>query len=239
MEANSTLETVGVDIQKESSTSRLIGYVVVLAAMFVAFEWTQRDIKVEETDKIYDFAPVEEDMIPITRQEQPMQAPPPAAAPLTPEILDVVDNKEELPDQEIQTTEEVNQAITTTTGTGAPTAVVQGPPAPVVEEVEDETIHDVPEVQASFPGDVYQWIKQNMKYPAAAQEQGIQGRVSIQFVVNKDGSIVDVKVQRSPDQSLSDEAERLVKKMPKWTPARMGGKPVRSRFSLPITFRLQ
>ncbi len=239
MEANSTLNTVTEEMQKQSSTSRLIGYVVVLATMFVAFEWTQRDIKVEETDKIYDFAPVEEDMIPITRQEQPMQAPPPAAAPLTPEILDVVDNKEELPDEEIQTTEEVNQAITSTTGTGAPTAVVAGPPAPVVEEVEDETIHDVPEVQASFPGDVYKWIKDNMKYPAAAQEQGIQGRVSVQFVVNKDGSIVDVKIQRSPDASLGAEAERLVKKMPKWTPARMGGKPVRSRFSLPITFRLQ
>ncbi len=222
----------------QSSTSMLIGYVLVLAAIFVAFEWTQREVKIQEDNEIvYDMA-VEEDMIPITRQEQTVVAPPPAAAPATPEILEVVENEEELPEEEIQTSEETNQSITTSTGTGAPTAVVAGPPAPVVEEVEDDRILDVPEEQAEFPGDVYAWLNKNIKYPAICQEQGIQGRVTVQFVINRDGSIVDVKVLRSPNEDLSAEAARVVKAMPKWKPARQGNKPVRQRYTLPVMFRL-
>ncbi len=235
MEAN---QSANKEMAAQSSTSMLIGYVLVLAAIFVAFEWTQRDVKiVEDNEPIYDM-PVEEDMIPITKQEQPMAAPPPAAAPMTPEILELVDNNQELPEEEIQTTEEVNQAITSTTGTGAPTAVVAGPPAPVVEEVEDDRILDVPEESAEFPGDVYAWLAKNIKYPSICQEQGVQGRVSVQFVINRDGSIVDVQVLRSPDDNLSKEAERVVKAMPKWKPARQAGKAVRMRYVLPVMFRL-
>ncbi len=235
MEAN---QSANKEMAAQSSTSMLIGYVLVLAAIFVAFEWTQREVKiVEDNEPIYDM-PVEEDMIPITKQEQPMAAPPPAAAPMTPEILELVDNNQELPEEEIQTTEEVNQAITSTTGTGAPTAVVAGPPAPVVEEVEDDRILDVPEESAEFPGDVYAWLAKNIKYPSICQEQGVQGRVSVQFVINRDGSIVDVTVLRSPDDNLSKEAERVVKAMPKWKPARQAGKAVRMRYVLPVMFRL-
>ncbi len=235
MEAN---QSANKEMAAQSSTSMLIGYVLVLAAIFVAFEWTQREVKiVEDNEPIYEM-PVEEDMIPITKQEQPMAAPPPAAAPMTPEILELVDNNQELPEEEIQTTEEVNQAITSTTGTGAPTAVVAGPPAPVVEEVEDDRILDVPEESAEFPGDVYAWLAKNIKYPSICQEQGVQGRVSVQFVINRDGSIVDVTVLRSPDDNLSKEAERVVKAMPKWKPARQAGKAVRMRYVLPVMFRL-
>ncbi len=234
--------TDGNNLQRESSTSLLIGYVLVLATIFVAFEWTQRDVTmppVVDDSPIYDM--VVDDMIPVTRQEQPVQAPPPAAAPQTPEILEVVDNNVELPQEEMATTEEVNQAIvTTSTGTGVPTAIIAGPPAPVVEEVEDETIHDVPGQSAEFAeGNVYEWIHKNMKYPNSCREEGIQGRVSVQFVVNRDGSIVDIKVQRSPHPDFDTEVIRLIKAMPKWKPARNAGKPVRQRMSLPITFRLQ
>lgn len=226
------------ELQGQSSTSLLIGYVLVLAAMFVAFEWTQREVKIEDTDKVYDYEMVEDDMIPITKQEQQMAAPPPQAVPATPEILDVVKDEVEIPEEEIQTTEEVNQSIVAVVGTGAPTAVVAGPPAPVVEEVDDDRILDVPEESAEFPGDVYAWLQKNIKYPPVCQEQNIQGRVSVQFVINKDGSIVDVKVLRSPDENLTKEAERVVKSMPKWKPARQGNKPVRMRYVLPVMFRL-
>lgn len=231
-------KNVNDELAEQSWTSMLIGYVLVLATIFVAFEWTQREIKIEESDEpIYDMA-IEEDMIPITKQEQPMQAPPPQAAPMSPEILDVVEDNTDIPEEEIQTTEEVNQSITSVVGTGAPTAVVAGPPAPVVEDVDDDRILDVPEESAEFPGDVYAWLSKNIKYPPICQEQGIQGRVSVQFVINRDGSIVDVKVLRSPDSHLSDEAERVVKSMPKWKPARQGNKPVRMRYVLPVMFRL-
>lgn len=239
MEAKNTANAVNQEMVGQSSTSILIGYVLVLAALFVAFEWTQRDVRIEQdTAPIFDMA-VEEDMIPITRQEQPLVAPPPAAAPVTPEILDVVENTTEIPETDIQTTEETNQpVVSNNTGTGAPSTVVSGPPAPVIEEVEDDRILDVPEQSAQFPGDVYDWLNKHLKYPIICQEQGIQGRVTVQFVINRDGSLVDVKAIRSNNEDLSKEAERVVKNMPKWTPARQGNKPVRQRYMLPVTFRL-
>lgn len=102
-------------------------------------------------------------------------------------------------------------------------------------------VYDVVEENASFPGGnqaCYTWLAKRMRYPRKAQEQGIQGRVIVQFVIDKDGSLRDILVVRSPDPSLSQEAIRLVSGMPKWTPARQGGKPVRSRFKLPIAFNL-
>lgn len=228
------------ELRNQRGTSLLLGYVLVLATMFVAFEYTTRDIKYDELEPIYE-SNFEEDMIPITTQKEQM-APPPAAAPKVAEILNIVDDETELVEEEVQTSEEVNQAISTVTGDGAPTAVVAAPSGPVREEADDDNIYEVVEENAMFPGgenECYKWLSEHIKYPAIAQEQGIQGRVFVQFVVNRDGSIVDVKVLRSPDPSLSKEAERVVKMMPKWKPARQGNKPVRSRFNLPVMFRLQ
>ena len=83
------------------------------------------------------------------------------------------------------------------------------------------------------------FLNKNIKYPTIAQENGIQGRVILQFVVNKDGSIVDVVVARSVDPYLDKEAVRVVNMMPKWKPGKQRGKPVRVKFTLPVTFRLQ
>ena len=168
-------------------------------------------------------------------------APPPAAAPTVMEVINEVEDDTELPEEEIQTTEEVNQVITTTVGTGAPAAVSTGPTGPVVENDDDDRVYDFVEVNAQFPGGdeaMYKWISDNLQYPAIAREQEIQGRVTCTFVVNKDGSIENVKVLKSPDASLSKEAERVIKKMPRWTPAKQNHKAVRCNFRLPIVFRL-
>lgn len=234
------IKTVNDELRNQKSTSLLIGYVVVLAAMFVAFEYTQRDVVVKEEGKIYESVILEEDMIPITQQQE-IVAPPPQAAPKVAEIINIVDNETELPEEEIETSEEVNQAITTVVGTGAPSAVATGPVGPIVEEVDDDRVYDVVEENASFPGgddECMKWLNKNMRYPSICQEQGVQGRVIVAFVVNRDGSIVDVKVVRSPDEHLSAEAVRVVKMMPKWKPARQGNKTVRSRFNLPVMFKL-
>ena len=236
MDAN---KTVNEELQGQKSTNILIGYVLSLALMFVAFEYTQREVKVVEEGKIYDFK-MEEDMIPITHQEE-MMAPPPAAAPTVMEVINEVEDDTELPEEEIQTAEEVNQAITTVVGTGAPTAVVSGPVGPVVEADDDDRIFDVVEENAQFPGGdeaCMKWLQEHIKYPQICIEQNVQGRVQVGFVVNRDGSIVDVKILRSPDPNLSKEAERVVKMMPKWKPARQGNKTVRSRFNLAVNFRL-
>jgi protein TonB len=113
----------------------------------------------------------------------------------------------------------------------------------VVEEPEkEEEIFQVVEAMPEFPGGtaaLMKWLKDNMKYPSICQDNGIQGRVIVQFVVNKDGSIVDPVVARSVDPYLDKEALRVVKAMPKWKPGEQRGKAVRVKFTLPVQFRLQ
>ncbi len=236
MDAN---KTVNEELQGQKSTNMLIGYVLSLALMFVAFEYTQREVKVVDDSKIYDYN-MEEDMIPVTHQEE-MMAPPPAAAPTVMEVINEVEDDTELPEEEIQTAEEVNQAITTVVGTGAPAPAVSGPVGPVVEAADDERVWDIVEENAQFPGGeeaCFKWLSEHIKYPQICIEQGVQGRVTVAFVVNRDGTIVDVEVVQSKDSNLSKEAIRVVKQMPKWKPAKQGNKTVRSRFRLPVNFRL-
>ena len=119
-------------------------------------------------------------------------------------------------------------------------AVATPPPAPK-EEV-TQKVFDVVEVMPSFPGGqgaLIQYLNSHVKYPVVAQENGIQGRVTISFVVERDGSITDVKVARSVDPSLDKEAARVVSSMPRWTPGKQNGSAVRVKFNVPVVFRLQ
>lgn len=105
---------------------------------------------------------------------------------------------------------------------------------------DDDKIYDIVEENAQFPGGVdacYRWLFDQIAYPEECKAKGVQGRVFVQFVVNKDGSISDAKILRSPDDKLSDEALRCVNVMPQWTPAKVKGKIVRSRYILPIMFK--
>ena len=94
----------------------------------------------------------------------------------------------------------------------------------------------------SFPGGpsaLNQYLSSNVKYPVVAQENGVQGRVVVSFVVERDGSITDVKVVRSVDPSLDREASRVVSSMPKWIPGKQNGSPVRVKYNVPVSFKLQ
>ena len=108
---------------------------------------------------------------------------------------------------------------------------------------EEETkVFDVVEQMPEFPGGqaaLLKWIGDNIKYPAIAEENGIQGRVVCTFVVERDGSVTDVQVARSIDPSLDKEAVRVLKKMPKWIPGRQNGSAVRVKYPVPVTFKLQ
>ena len=113
-------------------------------------------------------------------------------------------------------------------------------PEPPKEE--ENKVFDVVEEQPSFPGGpaaMMQWLRDNIKYPVVAAENGIEGRVIVQFVVSKTGSISDVRVARGVDPSLDREAIRVVSSMPKWTPGKQNGTTVNVRYTLPVTFKLQ
>lgn len=112
-----------------------------------------------------------------------------------------------------------------------------------VEKPEVETkVFDVVEQMPSFPGGnsaLMQYLAQNIKYPVVAQENAVQGRVVVSFVVERDGSITDVRVVRSVDPSLDREATRVVKSMPNWIPGKQNGSAVRVKYNVPVAFRLQ
>lgn len=110
------------------------------------------------------------------------------------------------------------------------------------DDDDENKIYDVAEVLPEFPGGtsaLMQWLRNNMHYPQAALEAGIQGRVYVRFIIEKDGSITNAEVLRTIDPLLNAEALRLVNAMPKWSPAKVDGKPVRFRYTIPISFQIQ
>lgn len=118
---------------------------------------------------------------------------------------------------------------------------VRSEPLNKPQPVNSTRVYDVVEQMPSFPGGIsglMTYLNQNTRYPAVAQENGVQGRVVVSFVVGKDGHISDVTVLRSVDPSLDKEAIRVVRNMPRWTPGKQGGKPVRVRYNVPVSFRL-
>ena len=113
---------------------------------------------------------------------------------------------------------------------------------PEPPKVEESKVFDVVEEMPQFPGGpsaLFEYLSKNIKYPVVAEENGVQGRVIVTFVVERDGSITDVKVVKSVDPSLDKEAQRVVKSMPHWIPGKQNGSAVRVKYTVPVTFRLQ
>jgi len=209
----------------------LMGLVMVLSLFYIGLEWTKSEVTVYEGDFASQLV---EEEIEIIQTAQELPPPPPPPAPEIVEILNVVENDVQVAEVEINTEDDKNKAVdmtppATTIGTG------------IVEE-EDNVVFQVVETMPSFPGGdaaLFKFLNDNIKYPVIAQENGIQGRVICQFVVNRDGSIVDVEVVRSVDPSLDKEAIRVIKAMPNWAPGKQRGKAVRVKYTLPVNFRLQ
>ena len=226
-----TKKTPKANLESKRPTWLLVGYVVVLAFMFVAFEWT-RDIKIDTSGRIVENV-FEQDMeIPLTRQPEVTPPPPPQVTPIN-DVLTIIDDD--------ATAEETNFASLEETGEDV---VIKHIPVTVDEEVVvEDDIFVVVEENPQFPNGgtagLLQYLGKNIKYPTIPQENGTQGRVTVQFVVNKDGSIVDVKVIRGVDPYLDKEAVRVISTMPKWIPGKQRGVPVRCKFTVPVTFKLQ
>lgn len=220
------------DLEKGKLTSILMGMIVGLAVLFVGFEWSDRDVQVVQSDGVSDI--IAEEEVEITRPENTPPPPPPPPPPAAAEVLNVVDDNVELADVDIISSEDDQAAAQTQ---------VYTPPAVVEEEEESaQTIFTVVEKMPEFPGGtaaLMTYLAKSIKYPVIAQENGIQGRVSCSFVINKDGTIVDAEVLRGVDPSLDKEALRVINTMPKWTPGQQRGKPVRVKYTVPVTFRLQ
>ena len=219
------------DLENKKTTNLLVGAIIILAVLFVGFEWSERDKKVVTDSGIQEVV-FEEEIIPITEQEQPKQAPPPPEAPKMEEVLEIMDNDSQVEESTIQVSDDTQAAV----------EVKYTPVEVEEEEVEEQQIFQVVEEMPEFPGGMGECMKllgKNIKYPTISQENGVQGRVIVQFVVNRDGSIVDPVVVRGVDPYLDKEALRVISSMPKWKPGKQRGNAVRVKYTVPVMFRLQ
>ncbi len=207
----------------------LMGLVMVLSMLYIGFEWTESEVKIYD---VVDTGMQAEEELEIVQTQQEVAPPPPPPAPDVVEVINVVEDDVIVESVEITTEDNKNAEVVI----AAPVAVAQ------VQEEEDNVVFQVVETMPGFPGGdpaLFKFLGENVKYPVIAQENGIQGRVICQFVVNRDGSIVDVEVVRPVDPSLDKEAIRVIKSMPKWSPGKQRGKAVRVKYTLPVNFKLQ
>ena len=220
------------DLELKKNVFFMVGLVVSLGIMLVAFEWTAKPEKADSLGTM-NAVNVEDEIIPITR-EQEIKPPPPPPPPKVIEVLNIVDDDVKI-DDELQI--EDSEADDKTLITAAPVVTA----AKEVEEEETQVffiVEDMPE----FPGGemaLRAYIANAIKYPVIAQENGIQGKVYVTFVVGKDGSVSNATIARGVDPSIDKEALRVVNALPKWKPGKQRGKPVNVSYTVPINFVLQ
>lgn len=229
-------KTERADLEKNIGLYFLMGAVVALAAIFVAFEWGNRDIKVQEIETNMVIEEIEDIQITPPDEDTP-PPPPPEEAPVNVEVLQIVEDDVEVADVEIASVDDAFDKLQQTFTPPAPAQRGRGK-----EKVQEDTIFEFLEEMPEFPGGqaaMMKWLSEHVRYPAIAAENNIQGRVMVSFVVETDGSVSNVKVVRGVDPSLDKEAVRLIESMPKWKPGMQTGKPVRCRYNIPVTFKLR
>ena len=207
-----------------------IGLVVVLAIILFAFEWSSKSNMANTLGELADMD-LEEEIIPITR-EQEVKPPPPPPPPKVTEVLNIVEDDVEIEDELIIEDAEADQDMEID--------IVEFEEE---EEVAEEEVFFIVEDMPSFQGKGQEgfrsWIAKNLRYPDIAAENGISGKVYVQFAVNSKGLVVDAVVVRGVDPALDKEASRVVMSSPKWAPGKQRGKAVKVQFTFPINFVLQ
>jgi len=219
------------DLENKKLIFTEIGLVIALAVSLFAFEWksyekTVQDLGVRQAENIA------EEIIPIT--EQKLKTPPPPPPKQVVKINVVEDDVEVEDDINIDVEADQNTEVEEYV---APVKMDQEE-----ESEEEKVIFMVVESMPAFPGGeaaLYKYLAENIKYPQMAKESGIQGRVFVTFVVERDGSVTDVRVLRGIGGGCDEEAIRVVKGMPKWSPGKQRGKAVRVQYNLPVKFTLQ
>ena len=216
------------DLEGKRDVYLMFGLVLALGIILLAFEWTTKPSKADSLGSI-DAMDVEEEIIPITR-EQEIKPPPPKVI----EVLNIVDDETEIDDElELDDTEADENTLIDV--------------APVIsakeeEEEEEAQVFFIVEDMPEFPGGemaLRTYIANQIKYPVIAQENGIQGKVYVTFVVGKDGTVSNPSIARGVDPSLDKEALRVIATLPKWKPGKQRGKPVNVSYTVPINFQLQ
>lgn len=221
------------NLENKRLTYTLMGLVLSFAVFYVAFEWTDSDIEKYDVANNQEIM-FEEEIIESTEQEEEKKE----IEPQKPETTDVIEEIQ-IVDDDVETSD---LTFTSEDDQTQAQEVIQAPIEMPEEDPEENIVFVVAEKMPSFPGGqqaLMKYLSENIRYPVIAQENGVQGRVIVQFTVRKDGTIDDVKVVKSADPSLDKEAVRLIKSVPAWEPGMQRGKAVHCKFTVPIVFKLQ
>ncbi len=222
-------KTPKADLKNKRGLLLEIGFIFALGVVILAFSYAPKEHRIEQAAIVYTM--VAEQIVEITRQDEKKPVAPPKKVEIKvlSQLLKVVDN-ETVIDTEMDF-EEFNED----------TAVLESIEG-VEEGIEDDTPFLIAEHMPSFQGGdlskFHRWVQSNVVYPKSAQDNGISGRVTLTFVIEKDGSLSNIQVLQAPDRLLSDEAIRVLQMSPKWTPGKQRNQPVRVRFTLPVVFNL-
>ena len=218
-----------VDVQNKRVLLLEIGLALSLLVVIGAFLYTPREYEIEQIEQVVTV--VEEEITEITRQDQkPPEPPKRTEITVITDILNIVTN-----DEKIETSVDFAEFA-------EDVEIIQQ--VAVEEEVieEDQPFVKVEQMPSFQGGDLMTfraWVQGRLRYPQIAQENGIMGRVLLSFVIERDGSLTNIEVLQTPDRSLSDEAARVLKLSPKWSPGKQRNQAVRVKYTLPVDFRLQ
>ena len=221
------------DLENKKLLFREIGLVAVLGIVLLAFEWSTKD-KPDMMDLTQDAVAVEEEIIPITQEQQEL----PPEMPKIPVLSDVID----IVDDDIKVNDDLIISLEDNSNVGVE---IMDYHAEVVEEVVEEEaipfalVEEKPRFQGGDANTFSKWVNSKLVYPEIAKENGVQGRVTLQFTVNTDGSVSNVPVLRGVDPSLGKEAVRIVSSSPKWEPGRQRERPVKVTYTFPVIFQLR
>lgn len=209
-----------------------IGLVISLAITLAAFEKTSKETKVADLDDTAEVI-LEEEIIPIT-QEAP---PPPPAAPKIPVLSDQID----IVDDEIEVDDDLFMNLEDDSSLGVEIMDYVEVEEEVVEEeaIPFQLVEEKPSFQGGDANQFSKWVNSRLEYPEIAKENGVQGRVTLQFTVEKDGTVTKVKVLRGVDPSLDKEAVRVVSMSPKWSPGKQRDRAVPVTYTFPVIFQLR
>ena len=209
-----------------------IGLIISLLIVFIAFEWTQAEVKVSNLEDTTEVV-TEEEIIPIT-QETP---PPPPSAPKIPVLSDQID----IVDDEIEVNDDLFMNLEDDANMGVEIMEYVEVEEEVVEEeaIPFQLVEEKPSFQGGDANQFSKWVNSRLEYPEIAKENGVQGRVTLQFTVEKDGSVTKVKVLRGVDPSLDKEAVRVVSMSPKWKPGKQRDRAVPVTYTFPVIFQLR
>lgn len=231
MEAKKTSSS---DLENKRFIFREIGLIVALAMVFFAFETKYYQEEAKEIIIPVDPTEVEEVLPIFVPQKASQPLPKISMKPI--DVIEIVSDEIEL-DDDLEIIDDHDNVKGSLTGTDTNWEGMYDTNGGE-ESGEGDVPFQIVEKMPHFNGDLNKWLRKNLRYPVRCAEMGIEGKVFVEFVVERDGSITSINVVRSADPDLSQEAIRVVKAMPRWTPGKQREKAVRVKYTLPITFKL-